>query len=254
MEHTVTKVVATKVSEQVAQQLESQIIDGTFVAGERLASERDLAISFGVSRPSIRDAIKQLEAKRLVTRKQGGGTFVSKQLDAPFAAPLFDLLANNPESHYDLLEFRCALESVVAYYAALRGNKQELEKIEREFNAINEIDDNDLDSISDAIVKFYLAIADAAQNVLLVHLLRGVKDLLRHNIKENLMVFKDHKDIRQQLNNHRADLLKEIITKQPEAARLASGQHLSFIEQSLLKLDQDNNRLQGSVRRLLSSQ
>ena len=254
MEQLVTKVVTKKVSEQVASQLESQIIDGTFSAGEKLPSERDLAEQYGVSRPSIRDAIKQLEAKRLVTRKQGGGTFVSQQLDAPFAAPLFDLLANNPESHYDLLEFRCALESVVAYYAALRGDKDQLQSIKSAFEVINEIDDTDLDSVSDAIVMFYLAIADAAQNVLLVHLLRGVKDLLRHNIKENLLVFKDHKLIRSQLNEHRFELLTAILDKQPEAARVASGQHLAFIEQSLLKLDQDQNRIQGSVRRLLSSQ
>ncbi|WP_232842805.1 GntR family transcriptional regulator [Psychrosphaera ytuae] len=249
-----TQIVTKKVSEQVASQLEAMIIDGSFAAGERLASERHLAEQYGVSRPSIRDAIKQLEAKGLVTRKQGGGTFVSKQLDAPFAAPLFDLLANNPESHYDLLEFRCALESVVAYYAALRGEKTELNHIEVVFNSINEIDDNDLDAASDAIVEFYLAIADAAQNVLLIHLLRGVKDLLRHNIKENLMVFKDHKDIRQQLNEHRAKLMKAILEGQPDTARQASGQHLAFIEQSLLKLDQDKDRLSGSVRRLLSSQ
>lgn len=249
-----TKVVTQKVSEQVASQLEAMIIDGSFAAGERLASERHLAEQYGVSRPSIRDAIKQLEAKGLVTRRQGGGTFVSKQLDTPFAAPLFELLANNPESHYDLLEFRCALESVVAYYAALRGDKTELKNIELVFNSINDIDDSDLDAVSDAIVAFYLAIADAAQNVLLIHLLRGVKDLLRHNIKENLMVFKDHKDIRQQLNDHRAKLLDAILTGQPEAARQASGLHLAFIEQSLLKLDQDNDRLTGSVRRLLSSQ
>ncbi|MDC2889393.1 GntR family transcriptional regulator [Psychrosphaera algicola] len=119
------KVVATKVSEQVAAQLEKLIIDGTYGAGSKLASERDLAAQYGVSRPSVRDAIKKLEARGIVTRKQGGGTFVCNQLDAPLAEPLFELLANSPESHYDLLEFRCALESVIAYYAALRGTDED---------------------------------------------------------------------------------------------------------------------------------
>lgn len=242
------------IAEQVAEELERQIIDGTFNAGQKLASERSLAESFGVSRPSIRDAIKQLEAKGLVTRKQGGGTFVSEQIDEPFSAPLFELLANNPESHYDLLEFRCALESVVAYYAALRGTQSELSRINDAFLAIKSAADDDLEKVSSAIVEFYLAIAEAGQNVLLVHLLRGVKELFRHNVKENLLVFKDHPEIRQQLNEHRAELLAAIMNKKPEAARIASGKHLAFIEQSLLQLDQGKQRLSGSVRRLLGSQ
>jgi GntR family transcriptional regulator, transcriptional repressor for pyruvate dehydrogenase complex len=250
----VTKVVTKKISEQIAADLEQQIIDGRFKAGEKMQSERHFAEMFGVSRPSIRDAIKQLESKGLVTRKQGGGTFVCDNIDAPFAAPLFELLANNPESHYDLLEFRCALESVVAYYAALRGNENEIKKVQKAFAAITEVDEQDLDCLASAIVDFYLAIADAAQNVLLAHMLRGVKDLLKHNIEENLLMFKEHKKIRLQLNEHRAQLLNAIVTKQPEAARLASGQHLAFIEQSLLQLDQGKKRLEGSVKRLLSSQ
>jgi len=250
----VAKVVATKISDQVAIQLEKLIIDGTYGAGEKLASERDLANQYGVSRPSIRDAIKKLEAKGLVTRKQGGGTFVCNQLDTPFAAPLFELLANNPESHYDLLEFRCALESVIAYYAALRGSEEEKIRIKEVYEEVAKVDaSEELDTLSNAVVSFYLSVADASHNVLLVHLLRGIKDLLLHNIKENLMVFSGHHDVRKQLNEHRAALMQAIVDGEPEKARLASGQHLAFIEQSLLKLDQENNRIQGSVRRLLSS-
>mgnify|MGYP000197203844 FL=1 len=248
------KVIATKVSDQVAAQLEQQIINGTFSAGEKLASERDLATEYGVSRPSIRDAIKKLEAKGLVTRKQGGGTFVSRQLDAPFAAPLFDLLANNPESHYDLLEFRCALESVIAYYAALRGSEQDKAKIQQVYSDVASVDNTEkFEELSQAVVAFYLAVAEASHNVLLLHLLRGIKDLIQHNVKENLMVFQGHDDVRAQLNLHRTELMQAIIDGEPEKARLASGRHLAFIEQSLLRLDQENNRIQGSVRRLLSS-
>lgn len=248
------KVVTTKVSDQVAAQLEQLIIDGTYGAGEKLASERDLAAQYGVSRPSIRDAIKKLEAKQLVNRKQGGGTFVSQQLDAPFAAPLFDLLANSPESHYDLLEFRCALESVIAYYAALRGSDSEKSKINAVYQQVAAVDNTEhYDLLAQAIVDFYLTVADASHNALLIHLLRGIKELLLHNVKENLMVFSGHSDVRRQLSEHRQAIVQAIVDGEPEQARLASGQHLAFIEQSLLKLDQENNRIHGSVRRLLSS-
>ena len=248
------KVVTTKVSDQVAAQLEQMIIDGTYGAGEKLASERDLAAQYGVSRPSIRDAIKKLEAKGIVTRKQGGGTFVSQQLDAPLAAPLFDLLANNPESHYDLLEFRCALESVISYYAALRGSDEEKANLKAVYEKVAKVETTEkLEELSQAVVAFYLAVADASHNVLLIHLVRGIQDLLLHNVKENLLVFTGHNEVREQLGKHREAILQAILDGEPEQARLASGQHLAFIEQSLLRLDQENNRIQGSVRRLLSS-
>ncbi|MBU2882527.1 GntR family transcriptional regulator [Psychrosphaera sp. B3R10] len=248
------KVVATKVSEQVAAQLEKLIIDGTYGAGSKLASERDLAAQYGVSRPSVRDAIKKLEARGIVTRKQGGGTFVCNQLDAPLAEPLFELLANSPESHYDLLEFRCALESVIAYYAALRGTDEDKKRIQAVYQTVvSQESSEDLEALAKAVVDFYLAIAEASHNVLLLHLLRGIRELILHNVKENLLVFSGHNEIRGQLSQHREKLMQAILDGEPEQARLASGQHLAFIEQSLLKLDHEHNRIQGSVRRLLSS-
>lgn len=246
------KVTTQKISDQVAQHLELLIIEGTFVAGEKLSSERDLATQYGVSRPSIRDAIKKLEAKGLVTRKQGGGTFISSQLNSPFEAPLFELLANNPESHYDLLEFRFALEGVCAYYAALRGTPEEFEKIKQIYLDIEENSQlEDLDGQSQAVVQFYIAIAEASHNVLLIHLLRGVSDLLQHNVKENLQVFQQNTEVKVQLRQHRSELMNAIVTGEPGKARAANRQHLAFIEKSLLSMDHDNNRIKGSVRRLL---
>ncbi len=247
------KVTTQKVSEQVAERLEKLILEGTLPAGAKLASERELATDYGVSRPSVRDAIKKLEAQGLVNRKQGDGTFVTERLNDPFAEPLFELLANSPDSHYDLLEFRFALEGVTSYYAALRGTPAELEDIRQSFLSIESLSDSDdLDLVAKAVVKFYLAIADACHNVMLLHLLRGLKDLLIHNVKENLAVFQNHNEIRTQLNEHRTELMQAIVNGEPEQARQANRRHLAYIEKSLLALDQGNNKLQGSVRRLLS--
>lgn len=249
------KVSAKKVSELVAEQLEKQIIEGQLPAGAKLASERDLAADYGVSRPSIRDAIKKLEAKGLVNRKQGGGTFVCANLVDPFSEPLFELLANSPESHYDLLEFRFALEGVISYYAALRGQPSDFERVRNAFDKVSALDNaGDAKQTASAVVDFYLEVANASHNIMLVHLFRGLKDLLEHNVKENLEVFKNYQDILRQLRVHRTELMTAIVNGEPEKARQANRQHLAFIEKSLLKLDQGNNRLQGSVRRLLDNQ
>ncbi len=92
------KIKATKLSDIILQQLENMILEGTYAPGEKLPPERELAKQFEVSRPSLREAIQKLEAKGLVTRKQGGGTFVKNQLEEGLTDPLFELISKHPES------------------------------------------------------------------------------------------------------------------------------------------------------------
>lgn len=105
-----SKIRQPKLSDAIEQQLEYLILEGTLRPGEKLLPERELAKQFDVSRPSLREAIQRLEAKGLLLRRQGGGTFVQANLWQSFSDPLAELLAAHPESQYDLLETRHALE------------------------------------------------------------------------------------------------------------------------------------------------
>ncbi len=62
-------------SEQIASQLEAMIADGSLQPGEQLPAERILSERLGVSRPSLREAIKKLASKGLLMSRQGGGTY-----------------------------------------------------------------------------------------------------------------------------------------------------------------------------------
>ena len=120
----------------IEQQLEFLILEGTLRPGEKLPPERELAKQFDVSRPSLREAIQRLEAKGLLLRRQGGGTFVQSSLWQSFSDPLVELLSDHPESQYDLLETRHALEGIAAYYAALRSTDEDKERIRELHHAI----------------------------------------------------------------------------------------------------------------------
>ncbi|MEL0615154.1 GntR family transcriptional regulator, partial [Marinomonas arenicola] len=69
---------------------------------------------------SLREEILKLIARCILYSRHGGGTYVSDQLGSSFADPLHDLLSAHVEFLYDQLEFRDALESLSAYYAAHR--------------------------------------------------------------------------------------------------------------------------------------
>ena len=64
----------TKIADVIVHQLESLILEGTFKPGERLPPERELSERFQVSRPSLREAIRKLEARGMVQTRRGGGT------------------------------------------------------------------------------------------------------------------------------------------------------------------------------------
>jgi|SRR5690554_536669 len=245
----IQRVAQTKLSDIIVAQIESMIVSGTWSPGEKLPSERELANQFQVSRPSLREAIQKLEAKGLVNRRQGGGTYVAGALDQHVSEPLFELLARHPESQFDLLEFRHALEGVSAFYAAMRGKDSDLQHIAQSFAQISQVAQQPIEQQAEALMQFYTSIAEASHNVVLLHLVRGMRDLLQENMRRNLQVLSERSDVRQQLQVHRQGIVDAIIAREPEQARDACHQHLAYIERTLLHLNREHTRLQRALRR-----
>ncbi|MCA1929201.1 pyruvate dehydrogenase complex transcriptional repressor PdhR [Rheinheimera sp.] len=244
-----------KLSDQIVQQLEHMLLEGTFMPGQKLPPERELALQFDVSRPSLREAIQKLEAKGLVNRRQGGGTYVCENLAVGLTDPLFALIGRHPESQFDLLEFRHALEGICAYYAALRGTQADYELIKQRYEEICAAQQRqDLDAEARSVGQFYSAVAEASHNVVLLHLVRGLTPLVEQNIKLNLEVLRQKEGIVSQLNSHRHSLMQAVINGEPEQARQASNSHLAFIEEALLEADRERSRIERSLRRSQQSE
>lgn len=239
----------TKLSDTIVAHFEQMIVDGRLRAGQKLPSERQLAQQFNVSRPSLREAIQKLEAKGVVERRQGGGTYVVNTVNEQLTQPLFELLAKHPESQFDLLEFRHALEGISSFYAALRGTKADLERIEESIKGIVQSQSAEINEQVDALVEFYHRIAEASHNVILVHVVQGMQELLAENIRQNLDIIDGRKELLEKLNQHRQQLVCAIVDGQPEQARDACHQHLTYIEQILLELGKEQSRIQRSLRR-----
>ncbi|WP_042147325.1 MULTISPECIES: pyruvate dehydrogenase complex transcriptional repressor PdhR [unclassified Pseudoalteromonas] len=241
------KIKTAKLSDIILEQLENMILEGSLAPGQKLPPERELAKQFEVSRPSLREAIQKLEVKGLVYRRQGGGTYIKNQLEEGMTDPLFELISKHPESQFDLLEFRHALEGISAYYAALRGTDTDYEEVKLSFNQIEKA--IDLEAKAKAINEFHFAVAEASHNVVLLHLIRGMSSLLEQSILENLTVLVEKDSVKAQLAEHRKTLFNAVIEGQPVQAREASNAHLAFIEEALLKAGKENSRIKRSLRR-----
>nr|WP_034897029.1 GntR family transcriptional regulator [Glaciecola pallidula] len=260
-----------KLSDVITERLESMILDGTLIAGEKLLPERLLAEKFQVSRPSLREAIQNLQAKGLVERKQGGGTFIRQNLSAKMTDPLSALVASRPETQFDLLEFRHALEGMAAYYAALRGQPEDYRALNNALNSLPSLHKSqaqaesaavkqnsgaqsqvktDTEQEAEALVEFYLTMAKASHNMVLLHVMRSMQVMLVDNIKRNLDMLRDGADVEVQIREQRHAIVQAISSQDPEAARKASNEHLGFVESTLLDINKRDVKLQRAMRRI----
>ena len=243
-----------RLSDDIVEQLEGMILEGTLKSGERLPAERALAEQFGVSRPSLREAIQKLAAKGLLVSRQGGGNYVVETLGSTFSDPLLHLLESNPEAQRDLLEFRQTLEASCAYYAALRATEVDRERLTAAFDALQDCyaRDDEVSRIEEgaADARFHLAIAEASHNAVLLHTIRGLFDLLKRNVVTNIGgMYQQRTETRDMLINQHRDLYLAIIEGRAEQAREVSTRHLLYVQEVLEEVRQEVQRVARAERR-----
>lgn len=239
-----------RLADVITERLEGLILEGSLKPGQRLPPERELAERFGVSRPSVREAIQKLAARGLLASRQGGGTFITEALHNGYGDPLLDMLSRHSEFHLDLLEFRDAMESLSAYYAALRSTPTDRAMLLERFEELEAcFAKRDPASEAKADAAFHLAIAEAAHNVMLLHTIRGIFHQLERSIVDNLGHLLDKPDARQQLMAQHRALLDAILEGRAEDARTRSHEHLVYVEEGLLEVARAETRAQRSLRR-----
>jgi GntR family transcriptional repressor for pyruvate dehydrogenase complex len=243
-----------KVSDAIVDQIEQLILEGVLKPGERLLPERELAQQLNVSRPSLREAITTLKSRGLLQSRRGGGNFVVDVIAPALTDPLVELLKHHPKAMFDVLELRHALEEVAAYFAALRATDADREILRCRFAALEEIQQGTREPQHDAVVdaNFHLAIADASHNVALIHVMRGLFNLLLGNICRSLERLYTRESSYTLVHSQHQAILKAVLERDPEAARQAAHVHLTFVETTLRELDEEAARQARSQRRLQS--
>lgn len=125
-----TAVKATRISENIAEQLENLIKEEKLTVGDKLPSERGLMSMLGVGRGAVREALRILEIKGYIESRQGVGAFV-KDFDGDILQPLSVWLADQNEALASFFEMRLFIEPNAAALAAKRITPQEVEELHR---------------------------------------------------------------------------------------------------------------------------
>ncbi|SPF37029.1 GntR domain protein [Syntrophobacter sp. SbD1] len=220
-----TPIKPKRISDLVFEQLRDLIFKGRIKPGEQLMTERELAESLGVSRPTVREAIHRLVALGLLDHRQGQGTFVVSPAAEknPLGVP-----HDQEVSLTDLLEVRLGLECNAVMMAARRATEEDIRDIETSLRDMEEqIGAGGLGSDPD--VKFHMAIAYATKNMVQIHIMKGFYDWLFYGIKSNLQRLYTEPATLEIITRQHNDILKALRNRDQDAAYSAMHEHITFV-------------------------
>ncbi|HLV76624.1 MAG TPA: FCD domain-containing protein [Marinobacter sp.] len=250
----ISPIAPKRLADTIMEKLETMILEGTLKAGQRLPPERVLAEQFGVSRPSLREAVQRLAARGLLTSRQGGGNFVTEGVGASFSDPLVLLLQNRPDAQQDLLEFRRTLEADCAFYAAKRATEVDIERLTvawRELDACYQAPSEDsIEQEGAADAHFHMAIAEASHNVVLLHTMRNLFSLLKSGIVTNIGgMYSKNAETRQGLIEQHQKLYRAIVEHRADDARQIASEHIEFVQHAITEHTESRLRRERALRR-----
>jgi len=227
-------VTSERLSHAVVRQIEELILRGILRPGTRLPSERELAERFAVSRPSLREAVAQLQKAGLLTTRAGAGIFVADVLGSAFSPALLELFGRHDEAVLDYLSFRRDMEGLAAARAARLGSDTDLAVVQAVFDKMQTAHDTRHPEAEAALdAQFHMAIVEASHNVVMLHMMRAMYDLLRGGVFYNrTIMFKQRTTRGALLDQHRA-INMALQARNPDAARQAVEAHLTYIEAAI---------------------
>ncbi|MEO1704697.1 MAG: FadR/GntR family transcriptional regulator, partial [Pseudomonadota bacterium] len=216
------KIQSERLASAIVSEIELLILRGILRPGERLPAERELAERLGVSRPSLREALAELQEEGLIETRAKAGVFVADVLGSAFSPALMRLFARHDEAVFDYLAFRRDLEGLAAARAARLASDTDLAVIETIMDkmvAAHGKRSGDEEAALDA--EFHLAIIEASHNTVMLHMMRSMFGLLREGVFYNRKIMFAQRTTRSSLLDQHRAINAALQARDPDAARQA---------------------------------
>lgn len=175
-----TPVIVPKASDALVDQIRSLILNGTFVPGDLLPTERQLMMETGLSRTTVRDALRVLESRGLIVTKPGrsGGSMVTLPGRDSISRSVELFVRSHGIRLSSLLECRVAVEPALARLASLHRSKAQLDEMKGLHERFSQSVD-DVPEYKRLNLEWHLAIARASQNEPLMALIEAITTPIR---------------------------------------------------------------------------
>jgi len=229
-----TQVRFKKKSSFIAEQILRMINSGRYPAGSKLPSERAITEQMGVSRPSVRQALQQLEFQGIVETLHGGGTIVKNITEREIQKPMEVFLGDDRQRVLELTEVRAYMEALSARQAAINRSEEELARIRYYLEEMeHDLEEGEIRYEID--FKFHTEVAAAAHNTIFLHLMSSIYQLINYSIKihrEQMFVTRESQE---KILNHHLRIFKAIQNRDPDEAEAAMKEHLLFVVEEFRK-------------------
>jgi GntR family transcriptional regulator, transcriptional repressor for pyruvate dehydrogenase complex len=217
------------VTDEAIEKLRAMIVSGELRPGDRLPREADLATTLGLSRNSLREAVRALSLVRILDVRQGDGTYVSSlAADSLLEALNFIVEFHHDASVLELLEVRRILEPAASARAAVLITAPTIDQVTEILGRANA--DSPVEDLVKADVEFHRAIALAAGNSVLASLIESLSaPTQRARVWRGMT---QEGALQRTLDEHQA-IFDAIIRHDPEMARTWATVHVAGVEEWL---------------------
>ena len=227
----------TKIYLQILEQIKENIIRGNLKSGDRLPSERQWAEQLGVSRATIREAIRALEMIGLVVCQQGEGNFIAENFEDTLTQPLTIMFWLSNGQLSEVQELRRALETEAAKLAAQKMTPERYASLEQICDAIETETDEAIRAELDK--RFHYEIALASENRMIRNVLQSSATLIEALIKDIRIAILDDPDRGPVIDTQHRSILNALKAKEPLNAAFAMSQHMDLIDGFVAGLEID---------------
>ena len=228
MRHPFSAIRQAKVSEEIVDQIKALIRDGRLRPGEKLPSERQLAKILEVGRSSLREAINSLSIMGLVEVRRRKGIYVGTVSTPLITDPLRQLMADGPKTFSDLYDIRIDIEVASAVAAAHNRTQDRLRTIRQSLEAMKNTE-GDLFYATEPDLRFHLAIAEATDNFLRVHIVKELFVLAGGHIDHALKKITAQQEHINTIYSQHAAIYEAIADQDASSAGSAMHAHLEWV-------------------------
>ncbi|MDR3210029.1 MAG: FadR family transcriptional regulator [Oscillospiraceae bacterium] len=218
--------------ESISSEIENKIRRGELSDREKLPSERELALSYGVSRAVVREALKSLAEKSLVEGHVGRGTFVSLPRDSYFARRLESAIDISNISGDDVVGARLVIEPQIVRLAAQNATDEDLAQIRALCAAMGGVV-ADVDAFGALDAQFHLLLAACTKNVLL----KMIASTLNRVTDRDFLFSRKSVAFRRRAHREHQEIVRALEARDGDAVEAAVLRHIECLRKSLGKND-----------------
>jgi len=216
-------------SQQVEQKIEEVIRKKKLLPGDKLPTEKELCEMFAVSRTALREALRMLSARGLITVRKGSGMYVSNFSSSHAIKPMSIYLELNFDKNYIpyVIKVRKMLEPEIARMAALNRSQQELELLQKNLKSFVNCTSDDVQKQGELDREFHLTIATASGNPIIPIIVEPIFKLMP---KIRSIVYAQINQAKSSALNYHQLLFDKIREKDADGAYDVMTKHLEIAE------------------------